>query len=208
MDDDTIPYPTALERLIEAKDKLKDDFGFLSSVVEWTDGHMCKMNMPLVADEWWDYAPAISHNLLAIKKGSFVSFFISSKTVKRVGLPIKEFFIWYDDSEYSRRIVENENIGYLVADSRVLHKMGSNSKVDIVTENGDRLQRYRMAYRNRYYLNKGKGIKIYVKYYIHLISVICNVIKNAPDNKSKRVNMIVLGTLDGIKFNPSIERLD
>ena len=143
-----------------------------------------------------------------VGKGSFVSFFISSKTVKRVGLPIKEFFIWYDDSEYSRRIVENENIGYLVADSRVLHKMGSNSKVDIVTENGDRLQRYRMAYRNRYYLNKGKGIKIYVKYYIHLLSVICNVIKNAPDNKSKRVNMIVLGTLDGIKFNPPIERLD
>lgn len=208
MDDDTIPYPTALERLIEAKDALKDDFGFLSSVVEWTDGHMCKMNMPLVADEWWDYAPAISHNLLAIKKGSFVSFFISSKTVKRVGLPIKEFFIWYDDSEYSRRIVENENIGYLVADSRVLHKMGSNSKVDIVTENGDRLQRYRMAYRNRYYLNKGKGIKVYVKYYIHLISVICNVIKNAPDNKLKRVNMIVRGTLDGIKFTPPIERLD
>lgn len=208
MDDDTIPYPTALEKLIDAKESLNDDFGFLSSLVEWTDGCMCKMNMPLVADNWWDYAKKISRNLLAIKKGSFVSFFVSTKIVKEIGLPIKEFFIWYDDSEYSRRIVENNNVGYLVADSRVLHKMKSNNKVDIVTENGERLQRYRMAFRNRYYLNKGKGLKVHIKYDIHLISIIYNVIKYSPNNKMKRIGIILSGTLDGVRFNPEIEKVD
>lgn len=208
MDDDTIPYSTALERLIYAKDVLKGEFGFLSSLVEWTDGHMCKMNMPIPADEWWDCASLINYKLLAIKKGSFVSFFISSKTVKKVGLPIKEFFIWYDDSEYSRRIVENEKIGYLVADSKVLHKMITNSKVDIVTENSERLQRYRIAYRNRYYLNKGRGLRIHIKYYIHLLSTIRCIVSNSPDKKLKRISIIAKGTLDGIHFNPKIERLD
>lgn len=91
---------------------------------------------------------------------------------------------------------------------RVLHKMGSNSKVDIVTENGDRLQRYRMAYRNRYYLNKGKGIKIYVKYYIHLLSVICNVIKNAQIKIPSIASKFILHKSEEIHHSiPSINTL-
>lgn len=157
MDDDTIPYPNALEKLVAAKEDLKDDFGFLSSLVEWTDGSMCQMNMPLVADNWWFKGDVIQSGRLAIKKGSFVSFFVATDTIRKVGLPLKEFFIWFDDSEYSRRIVESGKEGYLVSDSRVLHKMASNSKVDIVTENSERLQRYRMAFRNRYYMNQGNS---------------------------------------------------
>ena len=36
--------------------------------------------------------------------GSFVSLWIPMSVVKEVGLPIKEFFIWGDDWEYTRRI--------------------------------------------------------------------------------------------------------
>lgn len=208
MDDDTIPYPTALEKLICAKNDLNDDFGFLSSLVEWTDGNMCKMNMPLVADDWWSRGNLIQQGRLAIKKGSFVSFFISANTVKEVGLPIKEFFIWFDDSEYSRRIVESGRAGYLISDSRVLHKMGSNSKVDIVIEDSERLQRYRMAFRNRYYMNKGRGIRILLKYYIFLLSTIGTVIKKSKGKKGKRIKIILLGTADGIRFKPQIEYIE
>lgn len=205
MDDDTIPYPTALERLICAKNDLQSDFGFLSSLVEWTDGSMCEMNMPLVADDWWSYGNLIQQGRLAIKKGSFVSFFVPASIVREVGLPIKEFFIWFDDSEYSRRIVEKGHMGYLVSDSRVLHKMGSNSKVDIVVEGSERLQRYRMAFRNRYYMNKGRGFRTLVKYYIFLITTILSVLKNSKNKKYTRIKIILLGTLDGIRFSPDID---
>lgn len=208
MDDDTIPYSSALEELVIAKNDLKGEFGFLSSLVEWTDGNMCEMNKPLVLDEWWNYGAQISKGRLAIKKGSFVSFFISTKTVKEVGLPIKEFFIWFDDSEYSRRIVERGYVGYLVSSSKVLHKMKNNSKVDIVTESGERLQRYWMAFRNRYYLNKGNGKKQLLKYYLYLLKTICNILKYSEDKKGERIIIVLKGTCDGIKFTPKIERVD
>lgn len=205
MDDDTIPYPNALEKLVAAKEDLKDDFGFLSSLVEWTDGSMCQMNMPLVADNWWFKGDVIQSGRLAIKKGSFVSFFVATDTIRKVGLPLKEFFIWFDDSEYSRRIVESGKEGYLVSDSRVLHKMASNSKVDIVTENSERLQRYRMAFRNRYYMNQGRGARISIKYVVFLIGTVFSILKKSEDKKLKRVGIVLSGTLDGLRFHPQIE---
>lgn len=207
MDDDTIPYPTALEKLATAKDDLKGEFGFLSSLVEWTDGSMCEMNMPLVAEDWWSHAALIQQGRLAIKKASFVSFFVSVETVKKVGLPIKEFFIWFDDSEYSRRIVESGSVGYLIGDSKVLHKMGSNSKVDIVLEDGERLQRYRMAFRNRYYMNKGRGLRTLIKYYIFLFTTISGILRKSKNKKRKRIQIVLLGTIDGIRFHPHIEHI-
>ena len=38
MDDDTIPYPDALEQLFVADKRLKGRYGFLSSGVLWADG--------------------------------------------------------------------------------------------------------------------------------------------------------------------------
>lgn len=207
MDDDTIPYPTALEKLATAKDDLKGEFGFLSSLVEWTDGRMCEMNMPLVADDWWNRGKLIQNGRLAIKKGSFVSFFVSAETVKKVGLPLKEFFIWFDDSEYSRRIVEQDNVGYLISDSIVLHKMKSNSKVDIVTEDSERLQRYRMAFRNRCYMNRNRGLKTIIKYFVFIVGIIFSIIKKSKDKKLKRVCIVLMGTLDGMCFKPVIEQI-
>lgn len=207
MDDDTIPYPTALEKLIAAKEDLQGNFGFLSSLIVWTDGSMCEMNMPLVAEDWWSHAALIQQGRLAIKKASFVSFFVSVETVKKVGLPIKEFFIWFDDSEYSRRIVESGSVGYLIGDSKVLHKMGSNSKVDIVLEDGERLQRYRMAFRNRYYMNKGRGLRTLIKYYIFLFTTISGILRKSKNKKRKRIQIVLLGTIDGIRFHPHIEHI-
>ena len=52
MDDDTIPKPQALEKLLEVVNILEESreenrkagFGFLSSEVLWTDGTPCRMN--------------------------------------------------------------------------------------------------------------------------------------------------------------------
>lgn len=208
MDDDTIPQKQALEKLVDAKNALSGKFGFLSSLVEWTDGSMCLMNKPLVSDKWWDKGNAIRDGYLAISKGSFVSFFVSADTIKQVGLPIKEFFIWFDDSEYSRRIIESGKTGYLVSESKVVHKMNNNNCVDIVSENGERLERYKYAFRNRYYLCKDHGIKAHIKYYVFLFTTIAKIILKSKDKKLKRIMIALTSTVSGWFFSPKIEYID
>ena len=44
MDDDTLPEPDALEKLVEADRILKGNYGWLSSKCLWTDGTLCPMN--------------------------------------------------------------------------------------------------------------------------------------------------------------------
>ena len=41
---------------------------------------------------------------------SFCGLFISTKIISEIGYPNKEFFIWFDDSEYSLRIIEKGKI--------------------------------------------------------------------------------------------------
>ena len=66
------------------------------------------------------------------------------------GLPIKEFFIWGDDVEYTRRIALREP-SYLVEDSQVLHDTKNNVGSNIVYDD-ERIDRYRYAYRNEMYI--------------------------------------------------------
>jgi len=129
MDDDCITQPDALERLLAAIEtmpkKQKDNIGFIASRVLWTDGSPCLMNVP-VPHQLWLEPHAISSNLARLSSSSFVSMLISRKAVETVGLPVKEFFIWFDDSEYSRRISEKMHC-YLVSDSVVIHATPKNS---------------------------------------------------------------------------------
>jgi hypothetical protein len=45
MDDDCLPYPDALQELINADGQLNGDYGFLSSEALWTDGTPARMNI-------------------------------------------------------------------------------------------------------------------------------------------------------------------
>ena len=80
---------------------------------------------------------------------SFVSLFIKASVIKQLGLPIKEFFIWTDDWEYTRRISRKYNC-YLVNKSVVTHKSKSNMGADIINDSEDRLDRYKYIYRMMY----------------------------------------------------------
>ena len=146
---------------------LSDNFGFLSSNVRFTDGSPCKMNIPtLLQDpkkrgrEWLNqYDPKEEGNTLPIAHATFVSFFVKTAIVKEVGLPIKEFFIWSDDTEYSLRISAKYPC-YFCGDSIVTHKMKVNANTsvsDFLNCSEDRLPRYFYAYRNRFYVAKHQG---------------------------------------------------
>ena len=46
----------------------------------------------------------LADNLLKINCSTFVSLFVNRKAIEKVGLPIKDFFIWNDDYEFTLRI--------------------------------------------------------------------------------------------------------
>lgn len=128
MDDDTIAGPAALERLLSAEAAANPTTGLLSSLVLWTDGTPHRMNLqaPQLPHEW--YHTVLRDGALPIALASFVSLLVRREAVAEAGLPLKDFFIWYDDIEFSRRILRRMR-GYLVLNSVVVHKTAANEAI-------------------------------------------------------------------------------
>ncbi len=203
MDDDTLPTENALSKLLEADDDL-NDYGFLSSVVEWVDGNLCNMNIPRtgISKKHIDLNEKYNKVIMA----TFVSFFTKRKIVEEVGLPISEFVIWSDDLEYSRRISKKHPC-YLVCMSKVIHKMKSNNKVGIDNDSEDRLWRYKLVYRNEVYVFKREGILGWIYLFARMVLHSFQILKSPNKNKLKRLNLIWSSFISGYGFNPKVERI-
>ena len=78
---------------------------------------------------------------------------INKEVIREIGLPIKEFFIWADDIEYTRRLSKRCK-GYMVLDSFVEHRTESNVGTDIVSDRDERINRYFFHYRNILYVSR------------------------------------------------------
>lgn len=204
MDDDTMPEPGALDAFMKA-DELIKDYGFLCSRVLWTDGTACNMNIPGQSPYWHENMDKITLGYMPVKSTSFVSCFIPSKIVMEVGLPFKEFFIWGDDAEYTRRI-SMKHPCYFVSDSVVIHKMKSNRGTDIADEHPDRLFRYTYSYRNLYYVAKMEPNRLpkYLYYYRVLLDV-KSIMKKGVEGKRKKLKVIRQGLRKRKKFKPVVE---
>lgn len=202
MDDDCMPKEDALAAFINADKKLNGNYGFLSSKVLWKDGSICKMNVQrrTVTKNIKDF----NKKLQTVEMASFVSLFLPTQIVREMGLPIKEFFIWTDDWEYTRRISKKHKC-YAVADSVVVHKSKDNKGANIATESIERLDRFDYLYRNDVYLYRREGIRGFC-YEVFRLSAHCiRVLLKSKDNKRKRLGKIIKGTKKGFSFKPEIE---
>lgn len=148
MDDDAYCQPDALERLLSAYEELQKDesIGFVCSRVNWTDGQICKMNQP---ETTWDWMCRFRQELPVVKVAacSFVSCFFSRSVVYEVGLPIKEFFIWFDDQEFTYRISKLYP-SYSVVNSIVIHDMPTNQAADYGKIDDENLWKFRLGAAN------------------------------------------------------------
>ncbi len=207
MDDDTIPFPDCAEKLMAASQLLNEQYGFLSSYAEWTDGSPCIMNIQTVSPIWIENNDHIKDGLLSVTYASFVSLFIRRNAIQKCGLPIKEFFIWGDDAEFTRRLSKKYDC-FFVYDSRVTHKMKDNVWVDISNEDSDRVNRFYYLYRNRMYISRKEGKSNAVKNFGHNMTDVIKVIRNKKPKKAKKIGIILKGTISGIFFNPKIEMAD
>ena len=209
MDDDTYPDECALENLLGVAEKLDGEFGFLSSYVKWTDGSSCVMNIPTLCSKKWrcDIPFHFENRIIPLESTSFVSMFFSSNVVREVGLPIKEFFIWADDVEYSERI-SSRYASYFVYDSQVVHAIKSNIGTSIVDEEDEqRLTRYRYLYRNKHYIAKRKSKRARLFLLFEVKNTVRDIMKSTSSKKWQKVKIVVASYLSGAFFNPQIDEV-
>ncbi|WP_431462734.1 glycosyltransferase family 2 protein [Lactobacillus crispatus] len=204
MDDDCIPTKDALKHLIDFGNSVDNKFGFISSKVLWKDNKICKMNIPKIS--LGQHVTDFSKAVIPIKMATFVSFLTRRAVVEKIGLPIKDFFIWGDDIEYSQRI-SKKYPSYLVTDSVVHHETKNNVGSNIAIDDYSRINRYELAYRNEAFLFREIGVKgrLYQSLRLGLHSI--RIMTKAKDHKKERFNILLKGTRLGRKFNPSIEMI-
>lgn len=206
MDDDCIPSETALQRLLGYAGEHRGDFGFLSSRVNWTDGSPHRMNVQRetltrnVTD--WD------RDETDIVMASFVSLFIPAKVVMDIGLPIREFFIWTDDWEFTRRISRKYPCR-LIASSVVTHDTGENAAADISSAKEESIDRFRYLYRNDVYLYRREGLKGFcyeaARLCLHTGRIAAG--KLSLKEKCRRISILIRGTAEGLRFYPVPDRV-
>ena len=205
MDDDCIPSGMALSALMSAA-KQKKQCGFLSSKVLWKDGSICEMNVQreTLTRDVTNFEPG---QIKPVVMASFVSLFVPAAVVKELGLPIKDFFLWTDDWEWTRRISRKYPC-FLVTDSVVTHKSKVNIGADISSETTDRLDRFNYLYRNDVVLYRREGLKGFAYECVRLTGHCVRVILKAKDRKWKRIRTIIGATVAGLRFHPEIEYVE
>jgi len=211
MDDDAIPQKTALEELIKAKNflnKNKIKPGFLSSNVFGISGD--SMNVPQLnllpkENSYNQWPKFLCEGIIPIKISTFVSLFIFREAIKKCGYPVKEFFIWDDDTDFTIRISKKFSC-YLVGKSKILHKRKLEGPLNLFKEtNKSRIKNFFYLFRNySYTVRKENSLFMYLLFigrsfkngFFSLFQ------KEYPLLKSKA---IFSGILKGIFFNPKKE---
>jgi GT2 family glycosyltransferase len=203
LDDDTVAHSTALEKLLDSarsqENCRSDNIGFLASRVNWKDGSVHQMNVPgSLADE--SPISADCKEFKQIEYASFVSILIQRKAIEHVGLPIKEFFICFDDVEYTKRITNAGFTAYYVEQSIVEHLTQKNQGLTLeeMDVRPDNLVKWRYAIRNLVVLDRQRRLGL-----VRALGRICQVLWTMTVNRvsfSLQVDLLS-AAIQGLFFN-------
>lgn len=208
MDDDTLPQPDALEKLLEADSVLEGNYGWLSSVALWTDGSECKMNRQKLKKSFYEYSPLMKYGLVQAEQATFVSLFLRSETVRQFGLPIKEYYIWGDDIEFTRRIAVRGGVPCFIAgQSQVVHAAKSNVGSNVALDDPERIGRYFYAFRNEAHLYRQEGLKGSAYCAAKRCRDFLRIMRHGKP-KWPRFGILFKGIWAGFFFRPEIEILE
>ena len=213
MDDDTIVNEDAHAELMAAAGHIGKGFGFLSGLALWTDGSPCRMNKQIVIPEysvWNEEKKLCQEGIVRIERATFVSFLLSREALEDKGLPISEYFIWGDDTEYSLRISRSWPC-YFVSRSVVVHRMKDNRTTARLYEYTDpeRITRLGYSVRNDACTYRRMGRKRLGKYTRRMLREVMDLIRKPSPHKSLLLKTVVKGYFTGLfRFKPEIERVE
>lgn len=204
MDDDAIPMPDALEKLTDCPLFTDDKVYALASAVIDHAGSIFlahrRLFDPRTLEERVIAVDKYEQDYFQMDTASFVGFLISRKAINDVGLPLKDIFIYYDDTEYSLRMREN-GIMLTVPSSKIIH--GDPGKGPDKSPWGQPLSGWKRYYatRNRIYIYKKYG-RPGTSLYINLLTVIWLNIREAllfRSSKFQNIRITLRGAMDGLR---------
>ena len=197
MDDDTIPEPDALERLLEAP--VEDSPALLVSKVVWTDGRIHPMNPPRLDLRDMDaVVKGFERGAVPLRLCTFPSLLVSSAAARRHRLPRKEFFLWSDDIDFTARVLRHER-GYFVPASVAVHK--TNTPVAPWTS-GDR---FYYAVRNGLWVARGDALDPKERFF-HVLLVAGQVRRflGVEGWSPRALRIVARGLIDGLRRAPAV----
>lgn len=212
MDDDCIPAADALEELLQAAASLKSDafdFSFVCSRVVDLSGAACNHPVPSTARNasgWPRWADLADRGFILVDECTFVSALMSVEHVRRAGLPLRQMFIWGDDTEYTRRL-SRQAPGVFVGSSHVLHKRLLQGELSVHNEDAPgRLPFYRHHYRNRMYLYR--HYFPLGRYLALMVEIMWDLVRLLGRGEIRRASLVGHGFIEGLFFDPPVEPLD
>lgn len=209
MDDDTICEKETLSKMIDKVALVNKPVGFIGSKALWTDGSPHLMNLPAITPSFNKKTPFNKYDqqgLLLTETTSFVSLLINIEAIKKVGLPYREFFIWGDDQEYTKRITKKGFLGFYCMESIVWHKTGINYFPDFYRDTEANLWKHNYGFRNEFFMvKKNKGIVFFLFWLVvKLIYTSLKLIVIRKDNRLKFVGTLFNSAYRAVFFNPKI----
>lgn len=205
MDDDAVPMSDALDKLASSPAMTRDKVYGLASAVLNRDESICllhrrmldRKNMKEKAIDSIKY----KEQYFEMDTASFVGFLINRKAIKEAGLPLKSFFIYFDDTEYSLRI-RQRGILVTVPDSKIIHGVGE-------TNSGKWIERFRnppdwkqyYLIRNQIYTFKKHGKPGLANYIKPLVAMAAGmgITLFFGRYKIQRMKIMFCGTIDGLR---------
>jgi GT2 family glycosyltransferase len=155
MDDDCEPDLHAIAELVAAAAIVGEDAVLGGNIVDLNGEsvNVQPVSHRLGTNGVPQYPFHLADGLLETCTLTFVSFLVSADLVRKVGLPLKEFFIWGDDTEYSCRLARFTKL-YQVGKSKTRHlKSGDSSQSVCKEQDRDKVSQYHWFYRNRLFIN-------------------------------------------------------
>lgn len=201
MDDDCYPNETAIEALVTGYERAVEvadsEITFACSLVTFPNGDAAQMNIPWPAWNWGELIARGKPNLVTIRTCSFVSALYPRSTIERLGLPFREYFIWFDDAAYAL-LASRIGPGVQVLDSVVVHDMAENKAVNFTTVNDDNLWKFLYGARNE------ASFRLHHESLIgYLIFAARTLMQMRSGRVPWRIRRKIMGRiLAGIRFNP------
>lgn len=195
MDDDAEPTPTALENLLKVQ-QANPDAPFWTSTTFFYDGTVEEARAGIhlrAATTDIDRGDRTSATTVA----TFVGVLVNLSLARFEPLPIADFFIWHDDSEYTSRLAR-WSPGVRALESRILHPYK-----EMYGDFGDRL---RYDLRNRLWILTGGELANRKERRLQLALIPKILLKQAiaSKNKSKYLHNVGVGFREGLFRRPRL----
>ena len=127
MDDDCEPAPGALEALLAAPRARDPGAVLLAPLVETAEGEVLPLNRGWLRRRWFK-APLVgleaahwARDELRVEHVSLVGPLVRAEAARRTDPPRRDFFIWFDDLEWTARLGRLGTL-WLIPASRIVHR--------------------------------------------------------------------------------------